>query len=49
MYPVTTAGRFSAVLLMIGGIIIVGVVSGTVVSYLSDRIRHVPDPTNEDD
>lgn len=48
MYPVTTAGRFSAVLLMIGGIIIVGVVSGTVVSYLSDRIRHAPEATNED-
>jgi len=48
MYPVTTAGRLSAVLLMIGGIIIVGVVSGTVVSYLSDRIRHAPGTTDED-
>ncbi|MCK8465879.1 potassium channel family protein [Microbacterium sp. KSW4-16] len=39
MYPVTVAGRFFAVLLMLGGIVIIGITSGTVVSYITDRVR----------
>jgi voltage-gated potassium channel len=39
MYPVTPLGRFYAVLLMMGGIVMIGVTSGTVVSYITDRIR----------
>lgn len=39
--PVTVLGRFYAVLLMIGGIVIIGVASGTAVSYISERIRNL--------
>jgi len=37
-YPVTAAGRFYAVLLMIGGVAIVGTASATVISLLNERI-----------
>jgi voltage-gated potassium channel len=39
MVPVTTAGRVLAMLLMASGIVIVGVTTATVVSYLNDAIR----------
>lgn len=38
-YPVTGVGRFLAVLLMGGGIVIVGTVSAIVVSYITERIN----------
>lgn len=37
-YPVTGTGRFLAVLLMGGGIIIVGTASAIVVSYITERV-----------
>jgi voltage-gated potassium channel len=37
-YPVTAAGRFYAVLLMIGGVAIVGTASATIISLLNERI-----------
>ena len=37
--PVTTAGRLYAVLLMMGGIVIIGVASGTAVSYINEQVR----------
>lgn len=37
-YPVTAAGRFYAVLLMIGGVAIVGTASATIISVLNERI-----------
>lgn len=37
-YPVTTEGRLLAVLLMIGGVIVAGVATATIVSALSDRL-----------
>lgn len=43
--PVTVPGRVLAVGLMIGGIVIIGVVTATLISDLNDRIRaaaHVP-------
>ncbi|WP_022901632.1 potassium channel family protein [Humibacter albus] len=40
MVPVTTTGRVLAVLLMLSGIVIVGVTTATVVSYISDAARH---------
>ncbi|MRG61743.1 hypothetical protein GE115_17940 [Agromyces sp. CFH 90414] len=38
MYPITAPGRIYAVLLMIGGIVIVGTASATVISLLNERI-----------
>jgi len=40
-YPVTVPGRVLAVVLMIGGIVIVGTSSATIVSYLNDRTQHL--------
>ncbi|HWK20954.1 MAG TPA: ion channel [Microbacteriaceae bacterium] len=37
--PITVLGRLYAVLLMLGGIVIIGVASGTAVSYISERVR----------
>lgn len=45
--PVTVLGRSIAVGLMIGGIVILGVVTATVLSSLSDRIRSRVDPEAE--
>lgn len=39
MVPVTVPGRVYAVLLMLGGMIIVGATTATVISYLSERIQ----------
>jgi len=45
LYPVTAVGRMWAVILMIGGVGIIGAASAIFVSYLNDRIRHVPHDT----
>jgi voltage-gated potassium channel len=37
--PVTLAGRLYAVLLMMGGVVIIGVASGTAVSYINEQVR----------
>jgi voltage-gated potassium channel len=37
-YPVTSLGRFYAVLLMAGGIAIVGTASATIISYLNEKV-----------
>lgn len=42
--PVTVPGRVYAVMLMLGGILIIGVASATIVSYLNERIRERSDP-----
>lgn len=39
MVPVTVTGRFYAILLMLGGVIIIGVASGTAMSVIAERIR----------
>jgi len=39
MVPVTTFGRVLAVMLMLSGIVIVGVTTATIVSYLGDAVR----------
>lgn len=36
--PVTVAGRFFAVLLMLGGLVIVGIVSATVISAITEQV-----------
>ncbi|MGI9823209.1 potassium channel family protein [Agromyces sp. Marseille-Q5079] len=41
MYPVTTAGRFYAVFLMAGGVVIVGTASATIISYINERVSQV--------
>lgn len=38
-YPITVTGRICAVVLMMGGIVIVGTTSALVISYLSERMR----------
>jgi voltage-gated potassium channel len=43
LYPVTPIGRIWAVVLMVGGVGIIGAASAIFVSYLNDRIRHVPE------
>ena len=43
LYPVTMLGRMWAVALMIGGVGIIGAASAIFVSYLNERIRHVPE------
>ncbi|MDR5701829.1 potassium channel family protein [Agromyces aerolatus] len=40
-YPITAAGRFYAVLLMIGGVAIVGTASATIISVLNERIARL--------
>ncbi len=37
-YPVTEAGRWLAVLLMAGGLVIIGTISAIVVSYITERV-----------
>lgn len=37
-YPVTSLGRFYAVLLMAGGVAIVGTASATIISYLNEKV-----------
>lgn len=38
-YPVTTAGRFAAAGLMVGGIALLGTVTATLASWFMDRLR----------
>ncbi|GAA1841246.1 potassium channel family protein [Agromyces salentinus] len=52
MYPITTEGRFYAVFLMGGGVVIVGTASATIISYMNERVaqvrehrRHAESPT----
>jgi voltage-gated potassium channel len=48
-YPVTSEGRVLAVILMMGGIVIVGTASATIVNYLNERTQHLrrnPDQTD---
>ncbi|MEU7478699.1 ion channel [Lentzea sp. NPDC042327] len=40
-YPVTTEGRLVAGLLMIGGIALLGVITGTIASWLVEKLRGV--------
>ncbi|MBO1754643.1 two pore domain potassium channel family protein [Allobranchiibius sp. CTAmp26] len=46
-YPVTTEGRFVAIGLMISGIALLGTVTATLASWLSDRVRSESDATTE--
>lgn len=46
-YPVTTQGRFVATGLMIGGIALLGTVTATLASWLSDRVRNETDVSTE--
>lgn len=39
VYPITAAGRLTAVLLMIGGVAIIGTASAIVISYISEKIQ----------
>jgi voltage-gated potassium channel len=41
-FPVTPLGRILAVLLMVGGVVIVGAASATIVSYLAEHVTHAP-------
>lgn len=38
-YPVTAAGRLTAVLLMVGGVAIIGTASAIVISYITEKIQ----------
>lgn len=60
MIPVTIAGRVYASLLMLGGVVIVGATTATVISYLSEKVQtvhkksqehaaHLNDPHKHDD
>lgn len=40
-YPVTSEGRILAVILMMGGVVIVGTASATIVNYLNERTQHL--------
>lgn len=40
-YPVTTEGRLVAALLMVGGIALLGVITGTIASWLVEKLRGV--------
>jgi voltage-gated potassium channel len=44
-YPVTTGGRLVAILLMVCGVALIGVVTGSVASWLVDRVRAPSDST----
>lgn len=46
-FPITTTGRFVAVGLMIGGIALLGTVTATLASWLSDRVRSDTEATSE--
>ncbi|WP_158847161.1 potassium channel family protein [Saccharothrix deserti] len=46
-YPVTWEGRLVAALLMIGGIALLGVITGTIASWLVDRLSGVEDSVAE--
>jgi voltage-gated potassium channel len=45
LYPVTTAGRFVGVGLMIGGIALLGTVTATFASWLLDAVRDEAEET----
>jgi voltage-gated potassium channel len=41
MVPVTVPGRLYAVILMLGGMVIVGASTATIISYLNERVQKV--------
>lgn len=43
-YPVTLPGRILAIVLMFGGVAVMGSISATVVSYLSEQVRRISPP-----
>lgn len=47
MIPVTIAGRVYASLLMLGGVVIVGATTATVISYLSEKVQTVHKKSQE--
>lgn len=47
MIPVTIAGRVYASLLMLGGVVIVGATTATVISYLSEKVQIVHKKSQE--
>ncbi len=47
LYPVTTAGRFVGVGLMIGGIALLGTVTATFASWLVEAVREENDETDD--
>jgi voltage-gated potassium channel len=49
MYPVTTEGRFYAVFLMAGGVVIVGTASATVISYINERVNQARTQRGDDE
>lgn len=49
MYPVTPMGRFFAIILMLGGVIIVGAATGTFVSFLGEKVQSAHKKAVEED
>lgn len=49
MYPVTPMGRFLAIILMLGGVIIVGAATGTFVSFLGEKVQSAHKKALEED
>ena len=47
MIPVTIAGRVYASMLMLGGVVIVGATTATVISYLSEKVQTVHKKSQE--
>jgi voltage-gated potassium channel len=47
MIPVTIMGRIYASLLMLGGVVIVGATTATVISYLSEKVQTVHKKSQE--
>ncbi|MHA3684719.1 potassium channel family protein [Leucobacter sp. HY1908] len=45
--PVTLLGRVIAIGLMVGGVLVIGVTTATVLSYLTDRIRSIAIPDQD--
>ncbi|GLZ33281.1 ion transporter [Lentzea sp. NBRC 105346] len=46
-YPVTTEGRLVAALLMVGGIALLGVITGTIASWLVEKLKGVEEAEQE--
>ena len=47
MIPITIMGRIYASLLMLGGVLIVGATTATVISYLSEKVQTVHKKSQE--
>ncbi len=48
-YPVTTLGRWIAVMMMLSGIALIGTVTATLATWLIDQIRIEADATHSDE